>query len=164
MKKNMMTSRLAIVLSVVLAGAALLRAADPDRRVVDDAKAQDKAALKTLIQQKADVNAPAADGMSALAWAAHWDDAAMAEALLQAGADANRANDYGVTPLELACAKGSAAMVSRLLRAALSGSSAPGTTPPAPVSTVAGFRPFPAQGGQLVTNDQIDQLRDEAGL
>jgi hypothetical protein len=67
---------------------------------------------------------------------------------------------------ELARRQGTSAgaMVSRLLRAALSGSSAPGTTPPAPVSTVAGFRPFPAQGGQLVTNDQIDQLRDEAGL
>ena len=56
------------------------------------------------------------------------------------------------------------AMVSRLLRAALSSSNTPGTPPPAPARAVAGFCPFPAQGGQLVTNDQIDQLRDEAGL
>jgi hypothetical protein len=29
---------------------------------------------------------------------------------------------------------------------------------------VAGFRPFPAEAGQLITNEQIDQLRDHAGL
>ena len=55
-------------------------------------------------------------------------------------------------------------MVSRLLRAALSGSAAPGLTP-APQPPEGGvFRPFPAQPGQLVTNEQIDRLRDEAGL
>jgi hypothetical protein len=55
-------------------------------------------------------------------------------------------------------------MVSRLLRAALSGVA--GTAPPPGVgpATVAGFRPFAAPGGQLVTNEQIDRLRDEAGL
>ena len=56
------------------------------------------------------------------------------------------------------------AMVSRQLRAALSGSNTSATPPPAPARGVAGFCPFPAQGGQLVTNDTIDQLRDEAGL
>ena len=56
------------------------------------------------------------------------------------------------------------AMVSRLLRAALSGSPDPGLapSPPAPVEAV--FRPFPAPAGQLVTNEQIDRLRDQAGL
>jgi hypothetical protein len=54
-------------------------------------------------------------------------------------------------------------MVSRLLRSALSGASrdlAPAASPPA----VGGFRPFPSQAGHVVTNEQIDQLRDEAGL
>ncbi len=67
---------------------------------------------------------------------------------------------------ELARRQGTSAgqMVSRLLRAALLG---PGATHPSPSGgspTIAGFRPFPAQAGQLVTNEQIDQLRDEAGL
>jgi hypothetical protein len=61
---------------------------------------------------------------------------------------------------ELARRQGTTAgqMVSRLLRAALSGAAAP----TGPATTVAGFRPFPA--GAVVSNDQIDQLRDEAGL
>jgi hypothetical protein len=67
---------------------------------------------------------------------------------------------------ELARRQGTTAgqMVSRLLRAALSGtpSSPPGAAKPTP--SVAGFRPFQALGGSVVTNEQIDQLRDESGL
>jgi hypothetical protein len=69
---------------------------------------------------------------------------------------------------ELARRQGTSAgaMVSRLLRAALNGSAAGGLAPSAPATTgaLAGFRPFPARTGQLVTNSQIDQLRDEDGL
>jgi hypothetical protein len=53
-------------------------------------------------------------------------------------------------------------VVSRLLRAALSGGVEPvGEAEPVPV---AGFRPFHAASTELVTNDQIDQLRDQAGV
>ena len=55
-------------------------------------------------------------------------------------------------------------MVSRLLRSALSGSPAPGQASDVAPASVGGFRPFPAQAGAVVTNDQIDQLRDDAGL
>ena len=68
---------------------------------------------------------------------------------------------------ELARRQGTSAgqMVSRLLRAALSGHTSAGGSPsPQPSEAVAGFRPFPARAARLVTNDQIDQLRDEAGL
>jgi hypothetical protein len=67
---------------------------------------------------------------------------------------------------ELARLQGTSAgaMVSRLLRAALSGRPAPDASPGPPTTAVAGFHPFPAQAGQLVTNEQIDRLRDEAGL
>jgi hypothetical protein len=54
-------------------------------------------------------------------------------------------------------------MVSRLLRAALSGGAVAAQSAGAP-ATVAGFRPFAAPAGQLVTNEQIDRLRDDAGL
>lgn len=56
-------------------------------------------------------------------------------------------------------------MISRLLRAALSG--APMDKAPnlgAEAATIAGFRPFAAEGQRLVTNDQIDQLRDQGGI
>jgi hypothetical protein len=67
---------------------------------------------------------------------------------------------------ELARLQGTSAgtMVSRLLRAALSGSAAPGLTPVPQPSEGGVFRPFPAEGGRLVSNEQINRLRDEAGL
>lgn len=67
---------------------------------------------------------------------------------------------------ELARRQGTTAgqMVSRLLRAALSGAAPTGQAAAVASSTVAGFRPFQAQAGAVVNNEQIDQLRDEAGL
>ncbi len=52
-------------------------------------------------------------------------------------------------------------VVSRLLRAALSGDMAQGD---GDSDVVAGFRPFPTTQPKLVTNEQIDQLRDLEGL
>ena len=51
--------------------------------------------------------------------------------------------------------------VSRLLRSALTGE-APAQRSGAAV--VAGFRPFAANNQRLVSNEQIDQLRDLEGL
>jgi hypothetical protein len=67
---------------------------------------------------------------------------------------------------ELARRQGTTAgqMVSRLLRAALSGAASTGHAAAGAPSSVAGFRPFQARGGAVVTNEQIDQLRDVAGL
>jgi hypothetical protein len=67
---------------------------------------------------------------------------------------------------ELARLQGTSAgtMVSRLLRAALSGTAAPGLAPTAQSQGGGVFRPFAAPAGQLVTNEQIDRLRDQAGL
>jgi len=67
---------------------------------------------------------------------------------------------------ELARRQGMSAgqMVSRLLRAALNGTGGSARPPVADVPSVAGFRPFPGQGGPVVTNETIDQLRDQAGL
>ena len=61
---------------------------------------------------------------------------------------------------ELARRQGASAgqMVSRLLRAALNGSASL-ELPAAESPSVAGFRPFPARSGKVVSNDQIDQLR-----
>ncbi len=92
-------------------------AAEGDLRLVEAAKNRDREAVRSLLQQQFDVNAPQGDGATALAWAAHWNDLETAVLLIRAGADANAANDYGVTPLSLACSKGSAAMVEKLLDA-----------------------------------------------
>ena len=93
------------------------RAAQHDPRLADAAQRRDLDAARALLSEGHAVDAPQADGATALAWAAHRDDAAMADLLLGAGADANAANDLGVTPLMLAAENGSAPMVERLLQA-----------------------------------------------
>ena len=86
-------------------------------RLVDLAKQQDRAAVRTLIAAGGDVNVAQGDGATALHWAAHWDDVEMAGLLLRAGARINAANDFGVTPLLLASANGRPAMIALLLEA-----------------------------------------------
>src|SRR5438105_1831353 len=77
-------------------------------RLADAEKAQDKEAVRSMLRQGADVNAPQSDGATALHWAAHWDDLDAADLLLRRGAKPNVANDLGVTPLALAASNGSA--------------------------------------------------------
>jgi ankyrin repeat protein len=97
--------------------AAAVLAFGADTRLADAAKSRDQAAVRALIQQKLDANAPPADGATALHWAAHWDDTEMAELLIRSGANVQAANRFGVTPLSLACTNGSAAMIELLLKA-----------------------------------------------
>lgn len=80
----------------------------------------DRAAARALLKQGAKVNAPDADGTTALHWAVFQDDLDSVEMLLGAGADANVANDLGVTTLSLACTNVNAAIVTRLLTAGAS--------------------------------------------
>jgi ankyrin repeat protein len=106
---------------MMLRGCALLTLAltlsAADTRLVEAVKAGDKATATALLQQKADVNQPEADGTTALAWAVRQDDAKLVDQLLSDGADVKAANRYGVTPLFLACQDGSAAMIEKLLKA-----------------------------------------------
>ena len=66
---------------------------------------KDAPSIQRLLTDRADVNATQADGMTALLWAAYYDDARLVDRLLAAGAAASAANRYGVTPLSLACAR-----------------------------------------------------------
>jgi ankyrin repeat protein len=107
---------LSIWWAVSLLAAPLVFAAG-DLRLADAVEQGDKEAVRALLREHADVNAPQADGATAIAWAVHLDDRETADLLIQAGADVNKANDYGVTPLGLACRSGNAAMVDKLLQA-----------------------------------------------
>ena len=85
--------------------------------LIEAAKQGDSATLRSLIDNKADVNAAEADGATALHWVSHRDDIKIATLLIQAGANVNAANDLGVTPLWNASLNGSAPMVRQLLEA-----------------------------------------------
>jgi ankyrin repeat protein len=84
-----------------------------DSRLADAAEKSDRATIRALLKQNADVNASQADGMTALHWAAHRDD--LETAKLLASASVGVTNRFGVTPLSLACQNGSTAMVELLL-------------------------------------------------
>ena len=86
--------------------------------VSDAAQKADKAGLVALLKQKADVNAPQGDGMTALHWAAYRGDTEMADALVKAGANVKAVTRNGnITPFSLACQNGNAAMIELLLKA-----------------------------------------------
>jgi len=88
-----------------------------DVRLAEAVMVRDGAAVRALLAQKVDVNAPGKDGTPALHWAVRSDDVATARLLLAAGADPKLANRYGVTPLFLASSNGNAAMIKLLLEA-----------------------------------------------
>jgi len=93
-----------------------IAAGTSDLRLPEAARTQDSKAVRSVLSQKADVNARSSDGSTALLWLAHWNDAETASLLLSAGADANTANDFGMTPLSQACINGSFEFVRLLLK------------------------------------------------
>jgi ankyrin repeat protein len=102
---------------VLVCSAGLQAGQTPDRRVVEAAKSGNDAAVVSLLQQKADVNVPEADGTTALSWAVRQDDVEMVERLIRAGANVKTANRYGVSPLYLASLNGNASIIVKLLKA-----------------------------------------------
>lgn len=88
-----------------------------DIRVAEAAMHENRAAVRALIQQKADVNAALPDGATALHWAAQADDLETVGLLIQAGANAKAKDRYGFTPLYFAAANGNASVIRKLLEA-----------------------------------------------
>jgi ankyrin repeat protein len=101
-----------MVLAIAAAAAAQERPA-----LIEAAKHADRAGMRVLVQQKADVNAAEADGTTALHWAAYRDDAESVDLLIRAGAKVNAANDLGATPLWNASMNAGAPITRRLLDA-----------------------------------------------
>lgn len=88
-----------------------------DTRLAEAAMHEDNAAVRALIQQKADVNAGLPDGATALHWAVNEDDLDTVSLLIQAGANVKAKDRYGFTPLYFASTNGSAAVIRMLLDA-----------------------------------------------
>ena len=105
----------------------LLVAATSESPVADAAMNRNHDAVRSLLNEAADVNAAQADGMTALHWAAMNGDVPTAQLLLVAGAHVAAATRLGaLTPLELAAENGHAAMVKVLLDAGASAATTDG--------------------------------------
>ena len=96
---------------------ASLLAADTDLRLLEAVQRGDSPAVRSLLEQKADVNGTRANGETALQWAAYQDDQETAQLLIGGSARVDAANEYGVTALSLACINRSDRMIHLLLEA-----------------------------------------------
>src|SRR5215475_337581 len=86
--------------------------------IADAAERGNRGLVRTLIQQRANVNAAQGDGMTALHWAAMNDDVALAQMLIEGKADLNPVTRLGsYTPLYLAAKNGNAAVADVLMKA-----------------------------------------------
>jgi ankyrin repeat protein len=105
--------RAILLLSLPLA----LLAASAPSDVADAVMHGDRVAVRKLVEQHADVNAPQADGATALHWAVFRSDKELLDILLKAGANPKAANRDGSTPLWLASVNGDAPVIAALLNA-----------------------------------------------
>jgi uncharacterized protein len=109
--------RRGVAVLAALAFASGVAAAGERPALLDAAKRADSAAVRALLQARADVAASEPDGTTALHWASYHDDLDSADLLIRAGARVDAATDLGVTPLWTASLNGSESMVRRLLAA-----------------------------------------------
>jgi ankyrin repeat protein len=112
-------SRKSLVTAVLWFIAALTLGSAPSSSPVADAAMRgDLGAVRALITERADVNAPEGDGMTALHWAAERGDRDVAALLLEAGANPRAETRIGrYTPLHVAAKNGRAAIVRLLVDA-----------------------------------------------
>src|SRR6185436_917287 len=109
-------SIVAITASVaVIVGALTVGLSAGKSDVADAAMRGDGAAVRALIGQKADVNAPQNDGATALHWAVYRGDRELVQLLIRAGANVRAANREGATPLWLASINSDPAILAALV-------------------------------------------------
>ena len=107
---RLFTSCLLLLVAAAHAGAA-------GSELADAVMKRNTAAVRTLLQRKADVNGRQIDGTTALHWAVRLDDIQTAELLIRAGANVSAKTREGVTPTQLAAMNGNAAMLEKLIKA-----------------------------------------------
>jgi ankyrin repeat protein len=103
------------MIACCIAALPVLLTAAVKSEVADAAMHRNKSAVRALVQQNADVNAPQADGTTALDWAVEADDLELTDLLIRAGAHVSAANQAGATPLLLATINGNATLIERLI-------------------------------------------------
>jgi ankyrin repeat protein len=102
-------------LGLLVLALVLVKSASGESPLADAVERGNRAVIRRLLEQHAEVNIRQVDGMTALHWAAYNDDLETAKMLMAAGVDVQATNHYGVTPLSLACQNGNGDLVTRLL-------------------------------------------------
>src|SRR3984885_13355516 len=106
----------AAAIAMLLAGASMSLAGNPG--LLETAESGDHVAAMHLLSAKgADVNATAADGTTAIMYAAANGDLELVRALIKAGADVKAKNQFGTSALTEAAIIGSAPIIEALLKA-----------------------------------------------
>ena len=88
-----------------------------EQNLLDAVKSGNVATVRSLIAEKVDVNAAAADSSTPLHWAVEANNLEMADLLIAAGANVKTNTRYNITPLSLACSNGNAKIIEHLLAA-----------------------------------------------
>ena len=112
-KRNTLAGGIAALLVGMLVFSTGVNAGKSD--VADAAMRGDKAAVRALLDKKADVNATQNDGATALHWAVYRGDRELVVMLIRAGANVKAANREGATPLWLASVSGDPAILTVLI-------------------------------------------------
>jgi ankyrin len=102
---------------LVMCAVALSSAASSGPPLIDAVKAGDRARVRALLKQPAELKRTDGDGATALHWAVRADDLETVRLLLTAGADVKAATREGITPLALAAINGGVTMTGTLLEA-----------------------------------------------
>jgi len=106
-----------LILLLLLGVTISMSAATTDVRIANAAMNGDRDSVRSLLNQKVDVNTPQGDGMTALHWAVFRDDLDMAKVLIDAGASVKAVTRNGaITPIIFAARNGNAAMIELLLK------------------------------------------------
>ena len=85
--------------------------------LVEAVKAGDRTAAISMLDKHVDVNAPEADGTTALHWAVQRGDLELVQRLIRAGANVKAKNDYGSTPMSEAAVLARTPILDALIKA-----------------------------------------------
>jgi uncharacterized protein len=160
-----MRLRLSLNLIAVVAMTALVGAAPPSASPVADAAMRgNRDAVRTLLQQGADVNGAQGDGMSALHWAADRGDAELTTMLVYGGANTGAVTRIGqYTPLHLAARSGNVDAVRALLTAGASVDARTSTTGVTPLHLAATAGSTPVVTALLDAKADVNAKENEWG-
>ena len=157
MRVRQMLGLFLVTALTVGSAAAQIRSSNVD--LVRAVKDQDMATARRLIAAGADVTEQDSETMTALHWAAHWNDLELVELLLSEGAEAEVSNRYGVTPLHEASLVANPELIQVLLRAGAQANTGFGTgeTPvmtAARTGNVEAVRILLSNGGSVDASDE----------